>query len=1061
MSRRSELRCPAFRCPIPSDRRPSRRASALQRVRLVALLLGLLALLAPDLSTAGMSLPGGGVPQPSTPPTVLTPPALPPGGREALCLLRDEALDHTEDLFQKLGLTNLFRNFYCDGGCFMCCYAPANGGCHTSFDYDDDGNPPINCSDIYGPGTTIVGEALVTGDPTGTGVCLAVQQVCNHLPVCSGGGTAPSAASSSSGSGPEATSATSRNAAPDTDASTSSDGSQTGLAASAASTTTSSSPPPHPDMTLPGAIGSRAKAFTKAMLHHFTEQVKNRAPGTSLRDYVDFATARGTRDWRKAMQNVEPYSEQYSVFRVEDSNGNLLPDESHQLGILYHAQLGLLGAVPNVLDRLAYVESRYWTEEEKTEYLGGVDPEAELRKTMGPIVLETLKAIPIQDWRLLAVPAPNEPPIALRTYEGFELGRAPTVSLALDCANPGEARIAIAIDDPEAARALDTLYPTIVDWGDGGRTELVYDASLPFNAASHEYAEAGRYTVYVTVANGTGLRGVAGLVVETEGGSGIPNAPALATITLDPVSAWGPALSFAGDLSFALELRRPDGSIVEAGFSEEVRLPNAGSIPLRGMTAWNEAATPFDAIVLRPTWGGGLNYDSIYVQAPSITLGFFDTELGTVVDRTLPLEADMIAVYYEGASAPVDPALLERDINGALRIPVERGNALLPSGFCGAIACDRVDRIEIPISAELLAARPASSPIPPSALSPGDSARWLEDVPGAFVVDPSTTTEDVASSCGGTLPVALVAADDPATSFVVALSIPSGGPTVAEGLDDSLQALATLADGRVVDVTDRVTWTSSDPNVLVVSNGLDKGLARASSLPGTATIEARLGDATASVVGLNARPPRGYESYRFQVTEIHGSVGRAGLNAVELIVDDLVLENRMTSLTAGTIGAFPADVASVPGGSAVNAFDASFGTPWTTPNGTFRTTPPYTVASGPVYLQLDFEQPTPLEGIRLHRQAGILSASFLPQFPKQVVVEGSNDGVSYETVTVFNVVNWNFQPLEIPIPVPVPEPRLGGQIFAGLIGIAGLAAARGRGRNAARRGGWMGRGGEW
>lgn len=1011
----------------------------------------LASLLLADAAIAGMPFPGGGAPQPAAPPSALTPPGLPPGGREVLCELRDVALDHTEDLFQKLGLTNLFRNYYCDGGCFMCCYVPGNDGCHTSFDYGDDGNPPINCNEgVYGLGTTIVGEALVIGDPTGTGVCLAVQQVCNHLPVCSGDTDAPPAAASGSasatpdGDAAPALAARQTGDAPEATADPSASFAASGPSPTSGTSAITSAPPPHPDMTLPGAIGSRAKAFTKAMLHHFTENLEQRAPGTAFRDYVDFATARGARDWRKAMQNVEPYSEDYSAFLVEDASGAPLPDESYQLGILYHAQLALLGAVPNVLDRLAYVESRYWTEEEKTEYLGGVDPEAELGKTMGPVVLETLKQIPIQDWRLLAVPAPNEAPIALRTWEGFELGLPPSVSVALDCSDPGETRLALEVDDPEAARAIDTLYPVIVSWGDGSQTETVYDASLPHNTVSHVYAEPGTRIAYVTVSNGTGLRGVAGVVIETTTGTGASDPPSLATISLDPVAAWGPALSFAGKLSFELELRRPDGSVVEAGFSESATLPNAGSVSLRGMMAWNEAGTPFNALVLRPTWGGGINYDSIYVQAPSVTVGFFDTELGLVVTRTLPLSADLVEVYYEGASTPVAPELLERDLNGALRIPVERGNAALPAGFCGAIACDRVDRIEIPITATLLDARPESGAVVGAELAAGDVARWVEDVPGRFIVDPETAPTTIDGSCGAAHAVSFVGAEDPTSSFVTALSIAGAGPTVAEGQGAQLQAFATLADGRVVEVTDRVAWRSSDPNVLTVSNGMDKGRVDAATLPGTTTIEASLGDLSASVVGLNARPPRGYQTYRFQVSEIHGSVGRAGLNAVELIVDDSVLENRMTSLVEGTIGSFETDVASVPGGSAVNAFDASFGTAWTTPNGSFRTTPPYTVAAGPVYLQVDFEQPTPVSGIRLHRQAGILSASFLPQFPKQVVVEGSNDGTLFETVTVFDVAGWNYQPLEIPIPVPVPEPGLVSSIGGGWLALAAGAAIRRR-----------------
>ncbi|MEZ4332755.1 MAG: hypothetical protein R3F35_13420 [Myxococcota bacterium] len=1005
-----------------------------------------------------MPFPSGGGSQPSAPPSVLTPPSLPPGGRQALCALRDVALDHSDDLFQKLGLTNLFRNYYCDGGCFMCCKVPGDLGCHSSFDYDELGGSPINCDPgVYGAGTTLVGEALVIGDPTGTGVCLAVQQVCNHLPVCSGE-DADAAAPATAAAPPPPPSAIAvsdarAGASEDGGGASTSDGGGGWASTDVALATDTASPPPHPDMTLPGAIGSRAKAYTKSMLHHFTELIEERSPGASLRDYVDFATARGARDWRRAMANVEPYSEAYAAFRVEDENGALLPDQSYQLGILYHAQLALLGAVPNVLDRLAYVESRYWTEQEKADYLGGVDPETELRRTMGPIAFETLTRIPIQDWRLLAVPAPNEPPLALRTWEGFELGRPPSVAVALDCGDPDETRLALRIDDPEADHAPDTLYPVIVRWGDGSQTELVYDASLPFNLASHVYAEPGTYLAYVTATNVTGLRGVAGIVVERASGSGIAHPPTLATIALDPVSAWGPALIRAGDLSFTLALRRSDGTLVEAGFSERITLPNAGSIPLRGMVAWNESQTPFDALVLRPSAEGGYLYDSIYVQAPSLTLGFQDDELGAVVTRTLPLTEDRLEVYYEGAAAPVAPGLLERDLNGALILPVERANPALPAGFCGAAPCKRVDRIEIPIGSALLETRPAPSPSWPSALAPGDVARWIEDVPNGFLPDPDAQPTRVAGSCGASLPIAFVAADAPSDSRVTELVITSPPPTVAEGLPAQLEAVATLADGLVVDVTDRVTWRSTDPNVAVVSNGLDKGQVSVSTLPGTASIEASLGDGQATVDVQNARPPRGYRTYRFQITEIHGNVGRAGLNAIEVLVDDRLLENRMTSGVDGTIGAFPADVASVPGGNAVSAFDASFGTGWNSPNGSFQTTPPYVPAAGPVYLEVAFEQPTPVSGIRLHRQAGILSASFKPQFPKQVVVEGSNDGVVFDTVTRFDVVGWDYAPLEIPIPVPVPEPGPLVGLAAGGLGLASGARFRRRIAGSAS-GGW-------
>jgi hypothetical protein len=953
-------------------------------------------------SAAMPGVPGGGNAQQSPPGSGLVPPSLPPGGPEVLCALRDEALGNAGDLFEKLQLNEVFRNYYCDGGCYMCCYVPSQNACHTSFDYGENGEPPINCSPgVYGAGTTIVGEALIYGDSLGLGICVGgVQQSCHHFPICNGGASSLQGASAGDG-GASLQGASAPGGEPQTDA----------PPLMGATSSATGSPPPHPDMQAPGANGSRAKALVKMMLQRFAEVMRARPAHLPLRDWVDFATARGSENWRAAMTGIEPYSGAFDAFRVEDTNGFLLAQESFERGIFYHASLALLGSVPSVLERLAHAESRFWTAEEIDDYLDGIDPEAELRRTMGPIALSVLKELPIQDWRLLARAAPGETPLAYRSYEGFALGVAPRVSAVQDCGQPDEVKIAVRIDDPQATAGSDPLYPVTVNWGDGTFSAHEYDRNLASNVFRHEYAAAGRYLAYVTASNQSGLRGTAGVVVAALQAGSDPAPPSVASAELDELRAFGPALISAGSLSFGLEGVDADGAVIPLGYSAEVTLPNAGSIALGGLAGHNDTYAPLSKLVLRPQTGGGYRYDSVYVQLPSITLGFWDPELGAITTRTVPVDPEMFQVYYAGANAPIPPALLERDVDGELMLPIDRTVPGLASGFCGSTACKLVERIEITLTPELLAGRPDSGPNAPAALATGSLARWREDVPNTFVAETGSGSETVTGSCGP-VQAALVAADAPLASGVTALEITGPDPIASQGHPVDLGAIATLADGRLLDVTDRVRWSSSDPSVLRVSNAADKGQLSAGLVPGSATITASLGELEASVPGSNGSPAEGFAHYRIQFSKVHGSAGRAGLSGVELLAGPQTLENQRSSDASGSFGPFAAAVSSSAGGTARYAFDASLGTAWLSNTGSFNTTAPY-AASNPVYLQIDFGMPVPIDGIRLHRMGGILSVSFVPQFPKEIVVQGSNDGANWHDVVLHVVENWDHGPVEI------------------------------------------------
>jgi hypothetical protein len=103
-------------------------------------------------------------------------------------------------------------------------------------------------------------------------------------------------------------------------------------------------------------------------------------------------------------------------------------------------------------------------------------------------------------------------------------------------------------------------------------------------------------------------------------------------------------------------------------------------------------------------------------------------------------------------------------------------------------------------------------------------------------------------------------------------------------------------------------------------------------------------------------------------------------------------------------------------------------------------------------LQVDFAQPTPVSGIRLRRGPGILSASYKPQFPKDILIQGSYDGVSYQDVLAYTVpTSWAGEPLLVswpvlqePVPgIPVPFPRSVAWLLGlALVAFSGWAAAQ-------------------
>nr|MBX2813674.1 Ig-like domain-containing protein [Myxococcales bacterium] len=235
-----------------------------------------------------------------------------------------------------------------------------------------------------------------------------------------------------------------------------------------------------------------------------------------------------------------------------------------------------------------------------------------------------------------------------------------------------------------------------------------------------------------------------------------------------------------------------------------------------------------------------------------------------------------------------------------------------------------------------------------------------------------------------------------------------------------LAATAMRFDQQSFDATQLVTWTSSDETIVTVSNGENKGFLSPGLLAGVATITASLGNVIATTNITHETPSRGFSSYRIHFDAVHGNLGYSAITGIDLVVNNEVLENLMESDDSGTIGPYTATVASSSDTNSYHAFDASLSSTWFSDVNTFVTEEPYTTNGEPVYLEINFEQALPVEGIRIHRTQGINPASYKAQFPRQIRVQGSLDGVEFSDINDANITleNWNGEVAELNWSVP-------------------------------------------
>ena len=654
---------------------------------------------------------------------------------------------------------------YCGAGeCFQCCKIP-DGGCHTSFK----GFPVINCNDNYGLGTFPAGMTLIVDPNAEPGqACLFTPQTCDHIPACR-------------------------------------------YVPGANIADLENNLPPNDPLNFDHARQQRARYFgeflqgqlqkflddfftgefdanqlaTTAAASPFARLATTQSP--SLYDLGHFITGRGCQQWRGKMSGGYPFDWNHPLFAITDTNGAILDAASHWNGLQQLATMRVLASIPNAQKRLDYTDSRVWTQAAKTAYLAQVgDPDQALLRYMSPFALAILKGIySIQDYRLLAVPRPDEPALT-NQFNGCTLGQPPRLALKATNSSPDTVALEVTITNPEAAQST-TPSILLIDWGDGHISHLEYLATQTNVTANHTYAAAGKRLIMAMTDNESGLRSLGALVIEATAGAAT-NPLAISRVTLDNLTMRVETLSGNEWRSFLkLSLTDAQSRTVGVGRTANLLAKFEQDTAYGRVHVHNPGRYGFDKVVIAPFAGPGftIGFREHYITLDGLTLAVYASALDDYITRTLPITTSMVRVYPVGSSTPLTPTLLTVTDDGKVKIPLQR----------------RVDfEIETMARIELLI-DPAWSQglvIPAAnAYTVGDSRTQMEVRPDRFLNEQALTFPSLPSRTLGD------------ASFTVPATASSGLPVT---LTSSTPAVCTVSGNTVtVIASGRCTLVANQP----------------------------------------------------------------------------------------------------------------------------------------------------------------------------------------------------------------------------------------------------------
>lgn len=655
------------------------------------------------------------------------------------------------------GIFDVFKTTACGADCYWCCLTPT--GCHSSFGP----SPVINCNPGYGAGSHTIGKTLIVAD-TGITACLGVPQTCDHYSQCrlaseKGYGDA------FPGSKPENT------PNPYLPAPALDFGWTTPISGGVACNLPADWRPRNNNLSLtPGNMSmaiqawvgeQKLRAFAESLARKVAAFLDNLPPDFPPDEVLDLLTLRGCKA-QHALAALEPFDGTTATFQGTASIPEIQAQVARRRALAFLATLRILGGVPNLRERLLYVESRLWPCQEKDAYFkaaGITDPDAVLRKTLGPVALRILKTVDVlQDYRLLAVPLPGEREVS-GMFDGCELGRAPEVNLIPEAQAGEKFSIAVAVRDVDQEPPALPVLPLSIDWGDGEVTAHEHPAGAEARY-THVYERPGRYRVLAIASGRSGLRGVHGHVVEVTGADPkVRPLPAPLRASLPRVEVFSETTGEAGSLSLTLHRRGKQGEEEEEiGKSGEVVIENrevsgtmvvkTGYKGLGEVVGHNGERAVVRTLVLRPQrTGGRLNYDlrKVYLVLGEISLDLSALDDGALINKRGRLVATQVRAYYKdqpmtpvAGAVTADPLSME----GRLRVPLLNPGSAMPRDPAKELLAVEID---VAPSAEGVDLR--APQLAPEAV--GAFRRWEEVAPGQLVAGPLQGVPDDGGGEGG------------------------------------------------------------------------------------------------------------------------------------------------------------------------------------------------------------------------------------------------------------------------------------------------------------------------
>jgi hypothetical protein len=617
-----------------------------------------------------------------------------------------------------LKLDQAFKINCGDGKCFQCCHVPGQG-CHTSFI----GFPVINCNSSYGIGANAAGiTKIVDENPSPVKACLTTPQTCEHIAKCND--TLSQAQLEKLETDLANGLSHPLNSAYGLDIKLNTFGTylMSDVRSAIDYATTSRDTPTDGSVQAALTRDEQRLSMSIRQIRDADFVMREAFSITTPTDIYDFTTGRGCVNWRSNVATADLFNGNAAQFSVTSTVSSTLTGPSQYNGFTQLTGFRALHAVPNMDLRLKQIESRVWSDKAKTAALARIpNPDTELLKYMSPFALELIKDnTAVQDYRLLALPAPNEPS-AGPVFNGCTLGAPPRLDVKVGATAGRTVSITLLVNDPEALP--NTLpRPLSVDWGDGIVTQLELPITQSSLILTHTYDVGGAYAALAMVENEAGLRAMTKLEFQTTaGGSPVARVPVFSRAGFRDLAMT--ALTLSGNEQngfFEVLTREPTGDEAQLGISSELRVGFNVTTTFGTLDAENPYQDPIRLLILRPTRSQGfyIGLNQIYGSFAGIEFEQLQPSSDSFVTTTLTINPSMIRAYRKGQTAPISTSLLSIS-NGVTRFPIvwrDNGGDFV-----------ELDRIEIDLTPAMLG---GAQPVP--AANTGFTGSYQEVRPGVF-----------------------------------------------------------------------------------------------------------------------------------------------------------------------------------------------------------------------------------------------------------------------------------------------------------------------------------------